>query len=133
MAEYPDVRIGTAEREHASNDLARHFSAGRLSVAEFDERSGQVAAATTRGDLAAVFADLPPLVPEGASPQPRKRGGWDWRAGTVALTPFLAVVLFLTLHSWLFFLLIPAVPAVLEAGRRALPTDRRRNREIESP
>lgn len=133
MAEFPDVRIGTAEREHALSDLSRHFSAGRLSVAEFDERSGQIAAATTRGHLSEVFSDLPPLVPEGAAPQPRRRGSWDWRAGTIALTPVLSIVLLVTLHNWLYLLLIPAVPAILEAGRRAIPSDRHRNREIESP
>jgi hypothetical protein len=126
MAEFPDVRVGTTEREQASADLARHFSAGRLSVAEFDERSAKVAAATTRGELTAVFADLPPLVPEGAPP-PHPGGGrsWDWRVAAIAATPIIAVVLFFTLHSWLFFLLIPAVPAVLQAGRRALPPSTR--------
>jgi hypothetical protein len=119
MGEFGDVRIGTAERERALDDLTRHFSAGRLSMAEFDERSGHVAAATTRGELARIFADLPRLTPQASPPQAKRQGGsWDWRAATIAITPIVAVVLFFTLHSWLFFLLIPAVPAVLEAGKR---------------
>jgi Domain of unknown function (DUF1707) len=132
MAEFPDVRVGTTERERALDDLARHFSAGRLSVTEFNDRSGQVAAATTRNELAEVLADLPPLIPEGAPPKPIRRRRWDWRAGMMALTPVVSIVLTLSLHSWLYLLLIPAVPAALETGRRALPTGHRKDREIES-
>ncbi|WP_425301316.1 DUF1707 SHOCT-like domain-containing protein [Nocardia wallacei] len=72
MADYPDIRIGTAEREKAMEQLSQHFAAGRLSVAEFDERSGVIAAAVTRGDLAQVFADLPqPVADEPGPPRPR--------------------------------------------------------------
>jgi hypothetical protein len=124
MADTPNVRIGTAEREQALADLSRHFTAGRLSVTEFDERSASVAAATTRAELSTAFADLPPLVPRGAPPPATGRRGWDWRASLTALTPIVAVALFFTLHDWWYFLLIPAVPAVLKAGRAALPPAR---------
>lgn len=59
MADVPDIRIGTAEREQALDLLSEHFAAGRLTVTEFDERSGIVSAATTRSELVPVFADLP--------------------------------------------------------------------------
>lgn len=128
MAEVPEVRIGTAERERAMKELSDHFSAGRLSIAEFDERSAVVAAATTKGELATVFNDLPVkrLEYEEKLPARKEGGSWDWQAAAIAITPIIAVVLFFTLHSWLFFLLIPAVPAILEGGKR-LPGARRTN------
>jgi cytochrome c-type biogenesis protein CcmH/NrfG len=119
MGDFPDVRIGTTERERALEDLAQHFSAGRLSVTEFDERSARIAAANTRSEVARVFADLPHL---GASTQavvPKKQAGsWDWYAGAIAATPIVAIVLYFTLHSWLVFLLILIVPAAIEAYKR---------------
>ena len=119
MAESPDIRIGTAEREHALTRLTEHFSAGRLSVAEFDDRSGQVAAATTQGQLDALFADLPADVADVTKPK-KVQPKWDWTGAVMAVTPILAVVLFFTFGSWLWFLLVPAVPAVLEGGRRVV-------------
>ena len=119
MAEVPDIRIGTAEREQALTRLTEHFSAGRLSVAEFDERSAAAAAATTQSQLDALFADLPSEPAEVVKPE-RSQPRWDWIGAVMAITPIIAVVLFFTLGSWLWFLLIPAVPAVLEGGRRAI-------------
>ncbi|TCO65597.1 DUF1707 SHOCT-like domain-containing protein [Actinocrispum wychmicini] len=54
-----NVRIGTTEREEAFRALAEHMAEGRLDVAEYDQRCAQAAAAKTRGELAAIFADLP--------------------------------------------------------------------------
>ena len=51
-------------KEMASIDV---LSDGRLTVVEFDERSGQIAAATTRGQLDEVFSDLPSLTPSAPS------------------------------------------------------------------
>ena len=115
MAEAPDVRIGTAERERALKELSAHFSAGRLSVAEFDERSAAVTAATTRGDLDKVFADLSSPEPEPEPPVSRR--SYDWRAALLALTPIVALVLFFVFHTWLWFLLIPAVSVLLSVGQ----------------
>ncbi len=119
MADVPDIRVGTEEREQALTRLSEHFSAGRLSVAEFDERSGQIAAATTRSQIYEVFTDLPDSLPESELPE-RKQPKWDWLGAVIAVTPIVAVVLFFVLGSWLWFLLIPAVPALLEGGRRAI-------------
>ena len=118
MADLPEIRVGTAEREEALSRLGEHFSAGRLSVAEFDERSAIVATATTKRQIDAVFSDLPAAV---ADDVPAKRQlNWDWAGSVMALTPIIALVLFFVLGSWLWFLLIPAVPAVLEGGRRVI-------------
>lgn len=59
MGEFPEVRIGTAEREEAMALLGEHFSAGRLTLVEFDERVAAAGEARTRGDLIPLFADLP--------------------------------------------------------------------------
>jgi hypothetical protein len=73
------IRIGDAEREHAVTALGEHYAAGRLTKDEFDERSGAAWSATTAGDLAPLFADLPGLQ---VQPAPRVRaarpgpGGW---------------------------------------------------------
>ncbi|MGW5052833.1 DUF1707 SHOCT-like domain-containing protein [Actinokineospora sp. NPDC004072] len=56
---WQDLRVGDAERESALTSLGDHMAAGRLSVDEYGERSAHVATAKTRGDLAALFADLP--------------------------------------------------------------------------
>jgi hypothetical protein len=52
-------RIGDVDREAALRELAFHTNAGRLTRQELDERSQAVAAARTRGELLALFADLP--------------------------------------------------------------------------
>jgi Domain of unknown function (DUF1707) len=54
-----DVRIGTEEREQAARLLAEHLSAGRLELAEFEERVSAAYAARTAAQLAAPFRDLP--------------------------------------------------------------------------
>ncbi len=61
-----DLRIGTAEREQAVQQLAEHLSAGRLELAEFEERVAGAYAARTVGQLAALFRDLPSPQPPGA-------------------------------------------------------------------
>lgn len=55
----PDYRIGDAERSQAMDDLGVHFSAGRLSFEEYDERLKQVTQAVTRSDISLLFDDLP--------------------------------------------------------------------------
>jgi len=53
------MRASDVEREAALRDLGRHYAAGRLDRAEFDERSDAAFAARTRADLRRLFADLP--------------------------------------------------------------------------
>ncbi len=121
MADSPDVRIGTAEREQAMQRLSEHFAAGRLSVAEFDERSGLIAAAVTRGDLAPIFADLPasvPTAPEPPEPAAQQSGGRpEVAAPIMGLIVIIALVLFFTTHTWVWFLLIPAA-GIITGGLR---------------
>jgi hypothetical protein len=68
-----NVRIGTTEREEAIRALSEHLGEGRLDIGEYDQRSALVAAAKTRGDLAAIFDDLPdpnPIHPPAPVPVP---------------------------------------------------------------
>ncbi|WP_067698411.1 DUF1707 SHOCT-like domain-containing protein [Nocardia jejuensis] len=136
MAEPPDIRIGTQEREDALKRLSDHFAAGRLSVAEFDERSGIVAAAVVRGDLERVFTDLPePVIAKPVPAKQESRFGSNWPARVMPVVPILAVILFFVFHQWWVFLLIPLAGALLvgESGRdrrgdRRDRRDRRRER-----
>jgi hypothetical protein len=53
------VRIGDAERDQAVSLLSDHFVAGRLTQAEFEERSEVVTRARYSDDLEPLFDDLP--------------------------------------------------------------------------
>ena len=118
--ERPPIRIGTAERDAAMKALDAHLEAGRLDVDEYGERSARAAVAVTAPELAALFDDLPaphpplpgvpglPDVPPAAPPTPRAPSGMEvWGPRLVALSPFIAVALFLLTRQWIFFLLIP--------------------------
>lgn len=53
------LRAGDADRTAVAQALAVHLAAGRLTLAEFEERSEAAAAARTLGALDALLADLP--------------------------------------------------------------------------
>lgn len=55
------IRVSDAEREAAVAELSQHYQQGRLTVEEFDQRSGQAFAARTGDELHALFDDLPPV------------------------------------------------------------------------
>jgi uncharacterized membrane protein YccC len=57
----PDLRASDAERERTVAQLRDHFSAGRISEQELDERSDAAYAARTVGELGPLLADLPAL------------------------------------------------------------------------
>lgn len=53
------MRASEAEREAAVRELRRHAAAGRLDVAELEERVGSALTARTRDELAGLRSDLP--------------------------------------------------------------------------
>ena len=53
------IRASDEEREHAVRALRHHFASGRIAESELEERVGRAYAASTRGELDALFADLP--------------------------------------------------------------------------
>lgn len=131
MSEEPDVRVGTAERERAQRELNEHFSLGRLEMAEFEQRSSQVAAARTSSELRTVFLDLP-RTPAVVEPQPAAPvvSRQSWRYGVVGAMPFIAVALFFLLsghsdNAWLVFLLVPLSGTVLNGGAQRSRRHRR--------
>lgn len=56
----PRLLVSDAERRAVVNALEHHTRVGRLTMAEFDERSARAWAARTAGELADITADLPP-------------------------------------------------------------------------
>lgn len=62
----PRIRASDADREHVAALLQRHYTEGRLTLAEVDERVAAAYAARTYEQLAELTADLPaerPVVP----------------------------------------------------------------------
>jgi hypothetical protein len=110
------LRLSDADRESAVDLLSEHYSLGRLTKDEFDERSDAVWSAKTQGDLAPVFADLPThpsakLARTGGGPPTRRR------RFPVALAPVLFVLVAITVITHLPFVLI-AVGLWFFLGRR---------------
>ena len=63
MAAGDQMRVGNAEREAAAAELQEHFASGRLDQDELNDRLSAAFAAKTRGDLNALFTDLPSTGP----------------------------------------------------------------------
>jgi hypothetical protein len=80
MATGSNVRVGDADRDAAAAQLREHYTAGRLTLDELNERLGQAFSAKTRGDLNAVTRDLPYIAtPTAATPNLSATGsqsGW---------------------------------------------------------
>jgi Domain of unknown function (DUF1707) len=65
----PHLRAGDDDREVVAAALGKHMAAGRLSLAEYEDRLARAYAARTFGELAELTADLPRL-PAAAAPVP---------------------------------------------------------------
>ena len=63
------TRASDEERERAAASLRAHYTEGRLSAAELEQRAHTAYRATHRGELAALFADLPSERRGGFSPE----------------------------------------------------------------
>ena len=112
------TRVGTAEREAAVALLAEHWRAGRLDPGEHERRVTRARQAVTRGDLDALFTDLPPAGPaQEPTGAVTSAGGSGFLEGgrdkVMALAPFAALLLFFLTGSWLWFLMIPVMGIVL--------------------
>lgn len=131
----PEIRIGDADREQALQALAEHMSHGRLTIDEYGERSAGVTAAKTRGELDALFADLPEPHPKfgtqppaAGQPAPTPSAGmqpatWTDRplnqrmvAAGLPLFWVVAVIIGVTTHFWW----IMALPFIVTAIGRGL-------------
>ena len=65
MTSADEMRASDADREKVVHALQEQVGEGRLTLAEFEERSGQAYEAKTVGELRVLFKDLPfdPLAP----------------------------------------------------------------------
>ncbi|GAA1889362.1 DUF1707 SHOCT-like domain-containing protein [Lapillicoccus jejuensis] len=133
----PTQRVGDAERQQAIDLLGEHWRAGRLDPAEHERRTTAAFAAVTRGDVDALFADLPEPRPAGTglattppagAPAEVPDGSWldGKREAIMGVTPFAALLLFFWTGTWLWFLAIPIMGSLLFAGS---PGRSRRKRE----
>jgi hypothetical protein len=119
----PHLRAADADRAAVADVLGAHMSAGRLTVAEFDERLSRAYAAKTYGELDELTADLPPLEASAPArvPEPRREaeacspaawgahnwaGGWDpghsWRSWLSTSLIVLTIWAVTSLASWEF-------------------------------
>ena len=147
----PHLRAADTDREAVAAVLGEHMAAGRLTVAEYDERLGRAYAAKTYGELAELTSDLPGPAPRPAPAAPPVGAGasqpgrsapssphgaevWDqhdsWRAwlttGLIVVTIWAAT----SLASWEFHYFWPIWVigpwgAVLLAQRLTGGTDRK--------
>jgi hypothetical protein len=63
----PHLRAADADRAAVASVLGEHMAAGRLTLAEYDERVTRAYAAKTYGELAELTADLPALPGKGGA------------------------------------------------------------------
>lgn len=120
----PHLRAADADRTAVADVLGRHMAAGRLTVAEYEERLSRAYAAKTYGELAELTTDLPDdlpapaTAPSGAAPAARDASpvrwaahGWhgadpgDWRswASTAAIVLTIWAVTSLATWEFLYF------------------------------
>ena len=149
----PALRCSDADRERVVADLNKHFTEGRLTLDEFDQRSSSAYQARTYADLAILTADLPggQVVPTVvAEPEqvplpapPAERGRWQDVAGAVgswlSVSVVLTVIWALTgagdywpgwvVGIWGVFVLMHVVRSVFDQGGRHLDA-RTQRREI---
>jgi Domain of unknown function (DUF1707) len=96
----PGLRASDADRDKILAQLSEHFQAGRLTTAEFDERSSRALSARTVGDLAGLMTDLPsapgtevPATAGPAQPTARQRGlGLPIAGAVLAVLAVVAVI-----------------------------------------
>jgi Domain of unknown function (DUF1707) len=68
-----DTRASDTERDEVVQALIRHHVDGRLTTAEFEERTDRALGSRTHGELAAVMSDLPtPARPPSGPPVSRR-------------------------------------------------------------
>ncbi|WP_410577781.1 DUF1707 domain-containing protein [Amycolatopsis sp. lyj-108] len=114
----PRLRISDQDRESALTALGEHMSVGRIDIDEYGERSAQVTAAKTRGELSGIFADLPephPFfdAPKAAVSEPGKPAWADippMQRIMGALLPILfiaSIALIITTGVTWWFILVP--------------------------
>ena len=119
-----DLRVSDADRDRALSELGGALRVGRITVDEFEQRSGQALRARTGKELTALLADLPldgPLATRTAVPEPANRafavrGVMGASALAAALLFAKTVTMALSPGHFLGDTLAPAGIAVLLVG-----------------
>jgi hypothetical protein len=104
----PHLRAADADRAAVATQLGEQMSAGRLTVAEYDERLARAYAARTYGELEALTADLPRPAARPPAPVPAAHGtvhgatacGWSGGPSREAAWRNWAVVAVIVLSVW---------------------------------
>ena len=146
----PHLRAADADRAAVATQLGEQMSAGRLTVAEYDERLTRAYAARTYGELEALTADLPRPAAQAPAPAPTPHGavhrvpacGWSggpsreaaWRNWVVTAVIVLTVWIATSIASsdlqypWPIWVIGPwgAVLLAQTLGRRGRDEGRRR-------
>jgi Flp pilus assembly protein TadB len=113
------LRIGDAEREHATAALGEHFAQGRITAEEHAERLDQIWAARTRADLQPVFRDLPDPARRTPDTRPRLAGHQAGRRRPPGLFfAVLAALIVLTALTHVPFVLAGVLVAMFVFSRR---------------
>ena len=115
----PQMRVSDAERSEIAEALSKHYSDGRLDQNEFNERLQRAMSAKTRGDLAGLFADLPPIVSP-PTPEVVKRRRRSHFGLLVLCTLLFAVAFSSMVWTWHFPWILFAIVLFL-LWRRARP------------
>jgi hypothetical protein len=138
-SQFSDIRIGDTERENAVVALGEHMSAGRLDIDEYGDRTARVATAKTRGELVALFTDLPAPQPTFAVAAPSAIGAQQpvpvassppvsYRIASV-LVPLVAlgaIGLLIAFHLWWLIFFLPGL--FMMRGRMLGPSWKYRQR-----
>lgn len=128
-----DARIGNDERDATVDALTAHYSAGRITHEELEERSALALAARTHGELAPLLADLP------AVPHRTSGPGLGWvivgwlvaglSAVTTLIVGLIALIAVAVGGSW-SSLLAPLLPLLIAVASAwfAIEVQKRRKR-----
>lgn len=102
------IRAGDTDREQVIAALSEHFTAGRITVAEFDTRTAAAVAARTIGELAALTSDLPPVS------DTRSAGALHLPASAVLRTAMAStLILLVVVAAGVVAMLIPPMGAAM--------------------
>ena len=110
-ASEPTIRVSDRDREAVAAQLGEQTAAGRLTLAEFEERVAAAHGARTRGELDQLVIDLPR---PRTRPEPRPRRSYEhWRPWFTTAVICLAVWAAASLmardvgYFWPFWVIVP--------------------------
>jgi hypothetical protein len=125
-----DLLVGDAERTSAASELRDHYTAGRLTLEEFEARLDSIHSARTEADLRAAFRQLPATKRPTLSPRDLR---WRSLAAQYLVLNVAAVAVWLAAGAqgdfwprWVF------VATLIMFARRAAGRGRRHARGLPS-